>query len=223
MDVDRILKLCTTDNMSLAELYEDPLFGKIPSGMIGQYLAALRYIAQTKAARLKEKNMMLPDICAACGVAINIVSHYDSAVAVPYRAEIFFKESRINIMRQSLVQMYDQIRELTADGGNFPLAINTIIDMHIAHELYHLLEHIEGETTASLLPAVTSWKLGGFRKQSQIVRASEAAAHIFCMELLELHFHPKFLDYLYLLSTGKVDEEGLVKFLQTMQGMASAG
>jgi hypothetical protein len=223
MDIDRIASLCTTDSMSLAELSEDSQFAKLPKDQIENYLTALRKIAIRKAVKVKGENTSLRDICKARDVTVRIVDQPAGGPTLPYRAEIYYQERKINISKQSIMQMANQLQDLTLLDGYHTMAVNEIIDIHIAHELYHLLEYLDGEETGSLLPTVVRYKIGTFEKRAQIVRASEAAAHIFCMELLKLPFHPKLLDYLYLLRLGKVTEAKLLTFLTAIQAKAKVG
>jgi len=228
--------------MTFAELREDPQFKKLPEEKISGYIKDLIAIAGNKADKIKSEtqNAGLADICAARGVTVNFI---DASVAANARsrAEIYHDKKIINIMKNSIDQMYAVLKNLCLnynlkfnfDFGNdlnfnsVPgidlhknehfISTEIIKDMHIAHELYHLIEFTDGEYTPDMLPAVTSLKIGGFEKRSGILKASEAAAHIFCMRLLELPFHPKMLDYLCLLGAGEVTRNGLIEFLEEIQ------
>lgn len=219
MDTGSIINLCTVENMSLAELYEDPQFNKIPKDKIFDYISMSGRIAGDKAAKIKtdNENTELMDICRSKGVTVNIVDKDYSIMNVRYRAEIYYDKKIINIMKNSIVQMYDQLKDIQFFEDNFPITVDKIIDIHAAHELYHLMESIDREETPGLLPKVTSIKIGRFEKKAEVVRTSEVAAHIFCMKLLELPFHPKLLDYLYLVSSGEVTEKRLIEFLRDIQ------
>lgn len=214
MDINRIKKLCTISNMSFIELYEDPQFNKIPKENIKGYISSIENIARSKAVKLKNENpnISLLDICKSKGITVNIIKKDDSVSNIHYRAEIFYEKKIINIVKNSITEMLKQLRNL-----NFYLSMNKIEEIHLAHELYHLIEYIDGEETGNLLPKVTSIKIGKFEKKSKIIRASEAAAHIFCLEMLELPFHPRLLDYLYLVAVGEVTEEKLIEYLEDIQ------
>lgn len=217
MDIDRIVKLCTPENMTLAELSEDPLFDKIPKDKIRVYIDGSINIAREKAAKFKKEagETALIDICQAKGITVNMVDRDYSVMNVRYRAEIIYDKKLINIMKGSINHMYNQLKDLFED--KYPISIDCITDIHVAHELYHVIEYIDNEKTGSLLPEITSFKIGRLEKKSEISKTSEAAAHIFCMELLNLPFHPKLLDYLYLLGTGEVTEEKLLDYLEGIE------
>lgn len=214
MDIDKLLDLCTPDNMILAELYEDPQFANIPHDRLGYYLTAVRDIAKRTAARVKVEaaQRSLTELCKERGISVHIV---DQSAAFPAacRAEIYYQENIINIFKSSLMEMYQQLQALNFCPGGQAVSIDTILDIHLAHELYHLLEYTEGEDTSALLTPVTSYKFGVFKQKAKIIRASEAAAHLFCMEMLALPFHPKVLDFLCLLQSGTVSAEQVLTFL----------
>jgi hypothetical protein len=202
--------------MTLAELSEDPLFDKIPKDKIRVYIDGSINIARDKAAKLKKEagETALIDICQAKGITVNMVERDYSVMNVRYRAEIIYDKKLINIMQGSINHMYNQLKDLNLFEDKYPISVDSIADIHVAHELYHVIEYIDEEKTGSLLPEITSFKIGRLEKKSEISKTSEAAAHIFCMELLNLPFHPKLLDYLYLLGTGEVTREKLLDYLE---------
>ncbi|HBC75054.1 MAG TPA: hypothetical protein DC017_09475 [Candidatus Wallbacteria bacterium] len=233
MDIFRIIELCTVENMCLAELQEDALFEKIPAGEVGDYVDSIISIAAGKADDIKLKfkqkkklisespgaKISLIDICRSKGVSVNLTDGSRAQAGGRFRAEIYYDEKIINIMKYSIDQMYDALKNFLVYFGenkNF-ISVDNIKDMHIAHELYHLIEFTDGEYTPDLLPPVTSLNIFGFERRSGFSKASEAAAHIFCMRLLELPFHPKMLDYLCLLSAGEVTREKLIEFLEDLK------
>ncbi|HNY10556.1 MAG TPA: hypothetical protein PKK26_03095 [Candidatus Wallbacteria bacterium] len=243
MEIDKIVELCTAENMTFAELREDPQFKMLPEEKIRDYIKDLSAIAGSRADKIKSetRNASLADICDSRGVTVNLIDGSGIAANARFRAEIFYDKLIINIMKNSIDQMYNVLKNLSlkynlkfnfnfdndlnfnSDSGlvlhkneRF-ISTNIIKDMHIAHELYHLIEFTDGGNTPDLLPAVTSLKICGFEKKSGILKASEAAAHIFCMRLLDLPFHPKLLDYLCLLDAGEVTRNGLVEFLEEIQ------
>lgn len=164
----------------------------------------------------ENQNLNLEDICALKGVKVNLIEGSGAFAGTCFRAEIYYEEKIINIMKRSIDQMYEILKKYViyfGENKNF-ISIDNIKDMHVAHELYHLIEYMDGEYTPDMLPAVTSIKIFGYERKSGISKASEAAAHIFCMRLLDLPFHPKILDYLCLLDAGEVTDEKLIEFLE---------
>lgn len=221
MDILRIIGLCTVENMCLAELQEDALFEKIPAGRVRDYVDRIIRIAACKAEKLKSESpgskLSLSDICRSKGVSVNLIDGPGAKAGGRFRAEIYYDEKIINIMKRSIDQMYDALKNFNfGENGRF-ISVDNIKDMHIAHELYHLLEFTDGEYTPDLLPPVTRAKIFGFERRSGVSKASEAAAHIFCMRLLDLPFHPKMLDYLCLLNAGEVTREKLIEFLKNIK------
>jgi hypothetical protein len=164
-------------------------------------------------------NFSLEDVCASKGVSVNLIEGTGAHTSGRFRAEIYYDEKIINIMKRSIDQMYDVLKIFVVyfgDNKRF-ISADNIKNMHIAHELYHLIEFTDGEYTPDLLPAVTSINIFGFERKKSVSKASEAAAHIFCMRLLDLPFHPKLLDYLCLLAAGEVRSEKLIEFLEEIQ------
>lgn len=233
MDIFRIIELCTVENMCLAELKEDAKFKNLPAGAVRDYIDRLIKIAAGKAddikLKLKQKkilksesenlNFSLEDICKSKGMSVNLIEGSGASAGGHFRAEIYFEEKIINIMKRSIDQMYDVLKNFVVYFGenkNF-ISFENIKNMHIAHELYHLIEFTDGEYTPEMLPPVKNFKIFGFERRSGVSKASEAAAHIFCMRLLDLPFHAKMLDYLCLLSAGEVTPERLIEFLEEIQ------
>lgn len=235
MDIFRIIELCTVENMCLAELQEDALFDKIPAGGARDYVDRIIGIAAGKAddikLKLKQKNKLksenksespnfnLEDICALKGAKVNLIEGPAAPASARFRAEIYYDEKIINIMKSSIDQMYDVLEKFAVYFGenkNF-ISVDNLKNMHIAHELYHLIEFTDGEYTPDMIPQVTNAKIFEFERRTGISKASEAAAHIFCMRLLNMMFHPKMLDYLCLLGTGEVTPERLIEFLKDLK------
>lgn len=209
MDIKRVMNLCTAFNMCLVELYEDANFYKIPKCQIEEYVKRINEITENKLLNIKkdyDNNTKLIDICKSKGVTISIIDKEFKIMNISYRAEIYYEKKQINIMKNSIADMYEELKDTN-------ISMQSIIDIHIAHELYHLLEYTDNEKTEDLVPEVTSFKIGRYEKKAKIVRSSEAAAHIFCMKLLGLSFHPKALDYIYLISKGEITEDKLEGYI----------
>jgi hypothetical protein len=221
VDIYRIIELCTVENMCLAELREDAQFKKMPAGGVRDYIDRLIKIAAGKAEKIKSESpgskLSLSDICRSKGVSVNLIDGSRAQAGGRFRAEIYYDEKIINIMKRSIDQMYDALKNINFGENDRFVSVDNIKDMHIAHELYHLIEFTDGEYTPDLLPPVTSVKIFGFERRSGVSKASEAAAHIFCMRLLDIPFHPKMLDYLCLLSAGEVTRERLIEFLGNLK------
>lgn len=225
MDILRIIGLCTVENMCLAELQEDAQFKNMPEGGVRDYIDRLIKIAADKADDIKLKcgsgnpNFSLEDICKSRGVGVNLIDGPRAQAGGRFRAEIYYDEKIINIMKRSIDQMYDALKNfefIFGENERF-ISVENIKNMHIAHELYHLIEFTDGEYTPEMLPSVTGVNIFGFERRSGVSKASEAAAHIFCMRLLDLPFHPKMLDYMCLLNAGEVTRKKLIEFLEDLK------
>lgn len=214
MNLNKIIELCTIDVMSLTELSEDSVFCKIPKGKVKEYIDGAASIARKKAEIFKNgNNKNLIEFCKHKGVTVNIIDANYEVMKIKYRADIYYDKKQINIIKPSILEMYNFLEKFKTFGEGFNLTIEKIIDIHIAHELYHLIEYMEKEETGKLLPKVTTFKIGKYERKVEVTKTSEVAAHIFCMEVLNLPYHPRLLDFLYLLVSKQITEVQLINYL----------
>lgn len=204
--------------MSLTELSEDAVFHKLPKDKIKEYIDGAAAIAKRKAEVFKRGNIKsLIEFCEYKGVTVNIIDANYEVMKIKYRADIYYDKKQINIIKPSILEMYNSLGKFKTFGEDFGLTTEKIIDIHIAHELYHLIEHMEKEETGSLLPKVTTFKIGRYERKAEVIKTSEVAAHIFCMEVLNLPYHPRLLDFLYLLVSKQTTEMQLIDYLSNLK------
>ncbi|HOT78173.1 MAG TPA: hypothetical protein PK467_20460 [Candidatus Wallbacteria bacterium] len=220
MNIDGIVKLCTVENLTFAELCEDALFKKISGPDVKLYINSLIAIASARADKFKSGSrgarFSVLDICRSEGVSVNLIDNPCPRAVPVFRAEILYREKLINVMKSSVDQICGVLKNFNFNGLECIASFDYIKDMHIAHELYHFIEFSSGEYIQDELAGVTYFKIGGFEKKTGVAKASEAAAHIFCMKIMDAPFHPKLLDYLCMLDAGEISYEKLIGFLESI-------
>ena len=196
---------------ALSDLQSDHLFKKIPPEKIQYYISSALKIGRTVAETSKTlyKDFELRKNCKERKIKINIIDKEYRVGKIRFRAEILLKLRHINIMRESIIQLHECIGD--------KLTFDELVDIHIAHELFHLIEHDKNVKTNQLLDKIRIFKVGVFTKHSTIVKTSEIAAHAYCKELLNLDFHPKALDYQYMLNNNTITENKLIDFFDHLQ------
>jgi hypothetical protein len=196
---------------ALSDLTTDHLFKKIPKEKIRYYVYSACNIGKTVAntSRMINKNLGLRESCKARKIKINIIDKEYVVGKIKFRAEILLRKRTINIMKESI----SQIQESVDDKFTF----DELVDIHVAHELYHFIEHDKAVKTNQILDKVDVFKIGPFSRHSTIVKTSEIAAHTYCKELLNLDFHPKALDYLYMLKHNMTTEDKLKEYFKQLQ------
>jgi len=210
------MKRATDELMSLAELKEDLYFKKIPDDKVKYYVNESIKIGQEEARNIlntyegksvieicKEKKIRLdkPDEEYDFEI-VRLRAKYDSDIQsiILYDLSIKKVESALNDSKVGLKFAYDEIKE-----------------MQIAHELYHYLEDKEIGATYEKLDDIRVF----LTKRYPVMKCSDIAAHIFCKELLKLSFHPKILDYFYLVGTGYADVVFLENYLSELEIIAN--
>ncbi|ELU5588512.1 hypothetical protein SCB17_003023 [Clostridium perfringens] len=220
MSLEEILQISTDDIMSLAELKEDPMFSIMSKKEILYYIRESQRIATERAKTLKEEFIYenLIDICNIKGIQVNICNKDCKFMDIKYRAEIYYRKSEINIIRPSIELMFNELKNNNLNiYKDKTLVIEDVIDIHLAHELYHLLEYNEQKDTSYLLNPITELKIFNFKKVRRVLKVSEIAAHKFCKEYLDMTFHPKVLDYLYLIGRGELNEKVFLNYIYELR------
>lgn len=206
---DRALALC--------ELSNDLLFQKIPPERLAGY-ADRSLQAGREAARLFA-GCNVQDLYRQHGVAIRYSGSGKHSYGVILRGQSVMGPDGCS------VEVYqDSIRELAAhsEWNGTALTPEEALDVHLAHEFFHIWEYREGRSIAEELEPVTTLEFLGFRRTAHISRCCEIAAHAFAKELLELPFLPNFYDYLYLIDTGQMSREGFQKMIERMEALLGA-
>lgn len=215
MDIKALNRLATDQIMSYAELKEDNVFSKIPKKDMKKYIIDPMNVGKIAAKEIKSKypDNSLIDICKEKDITVNIVDKAPKVKLVKIRAEYIHHEKTLNIYRNSIDEMCEQF-----EGVKMGLSItqDKIIDIHIAHELFHFLENEELGLTNLKMKKVNLFRLFGKKRESTILKTREIAAHMFCKEIVGLQVHPKWLDYVYLLASSQITYERLNGFLKEL-------
>lgn len=209
MDIGRIIPLCGDKVMALMDLQEDPCFSRVSADMMDSFISTNLDIAVNAALELRKKfpDKSPIDIAKEKGAIVNIIDREFRVMKVQYRSEIYFEGREINIVKPSIKLMHEQLKSY------IDLSLEKLIEIHVAHELYHLIEYLENRATPDLLPEVVTLRILKYEKKTKILKSSEVAAHAFSKELLKLPFNPKLLDYLYLIQINEIYEEDFIKHL----------
>ena len=204
--------LATDMAMSLAELKEDNLFSKINEEFISNYLGKSMNIGIMAAENLRSqyKDNNIREICRDKGIKINLIEGSQKLKFVRIRAEYFHHKRQLNIYVNSIRNMKEQFQSL--DMGIDIEKLN-IIDIHIAHELFHFLEYEEIGLTNERLESVDISNVFNKKRVSTVLKTREIAAHMFCKKILNLDIHPKWMDYLYLLGVKEITYKELKQYL----------
>jgi len=193
------LYFLTDEILSLLELKEDRLFDKIPKEKIIYYINESNKIGRDTA--IKYKNEDIEKLLKDNGVKVSI-KDYCQSKKLDIRGEIIFeeKERQIIIYKNSIEQIVETLK-----GYGLNISKKEVYNIHLAHELYHFLEFKNEENTNYLLDKIDINFCRIIKRKSTILKTREIAAHAFCKELLNLKFHPKLLDYIYLIENKKID------------------
>ncbi|RCX19641.1 hypothetical protein DFP94_10492 [Fontibacillus phaseoli] len=192
--------------LAMAELERDPVFHKIAPDKYGYYISRSLDMGREAAVRLKGRDIR--ELLDQAGVKFNLAASAGTgAFKVALRAQLDWsgKVPKITVYRESMRQLH--IAAEAAEGALGPVTFDRIVDIHLAHEYYHLLEYRGGQFTNELLDPVECLKIGPFRRTATILQSSEIAAHAFCKELLGLPYLPSLLDNIYLMQTGHMKME----------------
>lgn len=82
-------------------------------------------------------------------------------------------------------------------------------EIHLAHELFHYDEFVNGQEVSDLLDKVEISSLFGKKRYAGIRKTSEIAANSFAMNLLQLDTLPSYYDYVFLQSTNEITQRQL--------------
>lgn len=205
---DQVLALC--------ELSNDLLFHKIPRERLAYYADASLDAGRCAARQFAGQSVQA--LYERGGIGIRYAGSGKQNYGVILRGQCVMGRDRC------MVDVYlDSIRELAAHSGweGRSLTPEQALEVHLAHEFFHIWEYREGRSIAEELEPVTSAAFLGLRRKSQISRCSEVAAHAFAKELLGLPVLPNFYDYRYLIDTGamtQADFDGLIARMAELCG-----
>ncbi|MDO5399535.1 MAG: hypothetical protein Q4F17_00965 [Eubacteriales bacterium] len=203
---DRILALC--------ELSEDLLFARIPQDRMAYYIDASLEAGRNAAVPFRGQSIRA--LYASEHIAITEKGNGKQGCGVILRGQAVMGKAGC------AVEVYrDSIRELAAHSTWQGVALTTeqALEVHLAHEFFHILEYRSGSTVADRLAPVERFSLLGWKPTAHITRCCEIAAHAFAKELLGLAALPNLFDYLYLIETGKLTQAAFEEKLTRMEAM----
>lgn len=128
------------------------------------------------------------------GVRVAALTTYDSRPAGTRRVDLYLGE----IARKHRALL----------GAGAEVAPDELVELHLAHEFYHVLEFSSGRRTERLVPAMRVRGLLGARPRPAR-RSSEVAAHAFARAWLGRGPHPALVDALVLVASGALTAEEL--------------
>lgn len=215
MKTSKLNALATDKIMSLAELKEDNLFGKIPKKLIPIYIDKSMNIGINAAKDFKEEYRgKTPDeICVEKRISLNFIKSEPKLKFITIRAEYLHHNRQLNIYNHSIEEMEKQFKNSHMD---FTLNKKDIVNIHIVHELFHFLEYEEIGLTNEKMEKVQLYSLFSRKREGSIISTREIAAHMFCKEFLNLKIHPKWMDYMYLLASSELNYDELEDYLKKL-------
>ena len=204
---DRVLALC--------ELSNDLLFHKIPRERLTYYADASLEAGRSAAQSFLGQNVQ--ELYQRNGIEIRYAGNGKQNYGIILRGQSVMEESHCS------VDVYqDSIRELAAHSAweGRSLTPEQALDVHLAHEFFHIWEYREHRSIADELEPIISMSFLGLKRKAHINRCSEVAAHAFAKELLELPFLPNFYDYRYLIDTGAMAQADFDRLIARMREIA---
>ncbi|MCF0149137.1 MAG: hypothetical protein HUJ77_12170 [Clostridium sp.] len=199
------------ENLSLLELMEDSLFYKIPREKVKYYIDESIKIGKNVAKEYNCKD--IESLLKENGVVV-LLKESCGTKNIDIRGEIIFdkEEKQIIIYKNSIEQIIETLKK-----HGLIITKKQVYNIHLAHEFYHFLEYSNNEATNYKLDKIEII-LGGFIKRKYtILKTREIAAHAFCKEILNLKFHPKLLDYIYLVENQKINIVELKKRIKELE------
>lgn len=204
---DRVLALC--------ELSNDLLFHKIPRERLIYYADASLEAGRSAAQSLRGQDVQ--ELYQRNGIEIRYAGSGKQNYGVILRGQSVMEESHCG------VDVYqDSIRELAAHSSweGRGLTAEQALDVHLAHEFFHIWEYREHRSIADELEPIVSMSFLGLKRKAHINRCGEVAAHAFAKELLGLPFLPNFYDYRYLIDTGAMTQMDFDNLIARMREIA---
>lgn len=203
--------------MAMADLMEDELYKKIPKDKISYYIDESIKIGQEVAKEIKTKysDKTIREVFSEEKVKIELdKSEYDFQT-IKLKGKYDPINSKIIVYHKSINKMVSSYKTLGADFLDYDLVYRILL----VHELYHHIEEERIGATYNRLEFVNSFKRLPINKPFPVKKTSDIAANIFTKEILNLSFHPKILNYLYMWGTSYTDEKTLSDYLDKIEAM----
>lgn len=197
--------------LSLLELMEDSLFHKIPKEKIKYYINESIQIGKNLANEYSNKD--IGSLLKNHGVEL-VIKECCESKKLDIRGEIIFdkEEKQIIIYKNSIDQIIETLKK-----HELSISRKEVYNIHLAHEFYHFLEYSNNDNTNYKIDKIEIG-LGRFiKRKATILKTREIAAHAFCKKILNLKFHPKLLDYIYLLENKKINLIEFKKYIKELE------
>lgn len=197
--------------LSLLELMEDSLFHKIPKEKIKYYINESIQIGKNLANEYSNKD--IGALLKNHGVEL-VIKECCESKKLDIRGEIIFdkEEKQIIIYKNSIDQIIETLKK-----HELSISRKEVYNIHLVHEFYHFLEYSNNDNTNYKIDKIEIG-LGRFiKRKATILKTREIAAHAFCKEILNLKFHPKLLDYIYLLENKKINLIEFKKYIKELE------
>ncbi|MGV2881713.1 hypothetical protein JI735_00300 [Paenibacillus sonchi] len=200
--------------LAYSELKNDLLFHKIPKDKMIYYIEQPLAIGTAKAGEYKAKfGTDIQAICRNRGIKVVMNERSGKLGQIRFRAQIELSaEERVITLYKSSMEELQQCAGVLLPGRAFSL--EEIMDIHLAHELFHDLEFSEIGYTNERLDYISSLSLGPFRIRASVTKTSEIAAHAFSRHLLGLPYLPNLLDYAHMIHSGALSREDFWKLVE---------
>ncbi|QCT19389.1 hypothetical protein FEM41_06830 [Jejubacter calystegiae] len=193
-------------NQSLAwlDLRGDAVFNKIPPARRRYYLDSALAAGERAASTLQTRDIR--SLYAENGIEIKLEQGEGLFFSVRFRAQFEYSEAK-SIRRVTLYQPSLESLRTSCERAGQPVTLEQIIDIHLAHEFFHFLEHHQNQPVGATLEKVCHFALGPWRSYSTVAATSEIAAHRFCQRVNGLACYPSWYDWLWLIDTGKQTQQ----------------
>lgn len=207
------LSFLTDEILSLLELKEDRIFHKIPKERIRYYINESNKIGKNIALKYKNKDIDIELFLKDNEVKV-LIKDCCQSKNLDIRGEIIFdgKERQVIIYKNSIDQIVDTLKRY-----GLKVSQKEVYNIHLAHELYHFLEFQNEKNTNYLLDTIEINIWNTIKRKATVLKTREIAAHAFCKEVLSLKFHPKLLDYIYLIENKKITLKELKSYVDELE------
>ena len=199
---DRVLALC--------ELSNDLFYHKISAEKLPYYIDSSLTAGQSAADEFQNRD--IEQLYREYAIAIQYYEKSSERFGVTFRGQSVMSEKgcSVELYRASIQELSRHSRY----QNEKMLSYETALQVHLAHEFFHILEYKRGGFVSEQLEPVQTLKLPFFTKTAHINRCSEIAAHAFAKQMLGLPVLPNFYDYLYLIDTGKISQSNFDAMLE---------
>lgn len=186
------------------DLRNDAVFNKIPPAKYRYYLDNALSAGERAADEFQD--CYIRDLYQQHDIDIQLKQGNGIFFTVQFRAQFEFSEKkdirRVILYQESLENLQASIVQAGVD-----VSLDTIMDIHLAHEFFHFLEYSRYQPVSATLEKVCNLSFGSFRHYSTVATTSEIAAHRFCQQLIKLPHYPTYYDFIWLVNSGKQTEQ----------------